>query len=60
MTTKELAADLGREVRYHTGNLWVACRILDAKRVYGDTRYLITPLAGRGEQWVSVSGLSFQ
>jgi hypothetical protein len=32
--------------------LAIAVRVLDVKSAYGCRRYLVTPLAGLGEEWV--------
>jgi hypothetical protein len=33
--------------------MYVQFRIMDYKTAYGQSRYLITPVSGTGEQWVS-------
>lgn len=33
--------------------LTVSVRVLDAKSAYGQDRVLITPLDGKGEQWIA-------
>lgn len=35
------------------GTLAVRVTILDARRVWNRTDYLVTPVAGSGQQWVS-------
>lgn len=53
-----LSRYIGLEVPYTIGSLDILVKILDAKRSYGHTNYLITPLAGSRCVWVR-SGLTF-
>lgn len=52
MTTLDLRDYIGLEVPWRTGQLQVQVRIVDCKRSYGRVRYLITPVAGTGQQWI--------
>jgi len=51
-TLGDLSRYIGLEVPWSTGNLEVTVRILDCKRAYGRTTYLITPVTGRKSAWV--------
>jgi hypothetical protein len=52
MTTIGLSHYIGLVASWRTGSLSVAVRIVDCKRSYGRVRYLITPVAGTGQQWI--------
>lgn len=52
MTTTDLSRYIGLECLWTTGGLDFLVRILDVKRAYGRTRYLITPLSGSRSMWV--------
>ena len=52
MTTLDLHEYIGLEVPWHIGELHIQVRILDCKRAYGRTRYLIQPITGTGQQWI--------
>ncbi len=55
MTTREMLPAIGQELLVTCESLQVRCRVLDVKTSYGRPRLLITPIAGRGEQWVEMS-----
>lgn len=52
MTTIGLSHYIGFVASWRTGSLSFSVRILDCKRAYGRTRYLIQPIAGTGQQWI--------
>lgn len=54
----DLSRYVGQECRYYVNGLMITVKILAAKRSYGRTRYLITPLAGSKSMWVQ-DGLQF-
>jgi hypothetical protein len=65
MNTKELMQYIGKEADLSfrgfavtTGQLVVRVRITDCKQAYGNTRMLVTPVAGSGQVWVDESRLS--
>lgn len=63
MKLSEIARNIGREgLLTDTANsdMRYPVRVLDAKSAYGSVRYLITPLGGLGEVWVSDSRLKFE
>ena len=54
MTTLELQERIGQRARLCVEtSLTVVVQIRDARTVYGRTDYLVTPVEGSGEQWVS-------
>lgn len=57
MTAHDLSRYVGLEVLWTTGSIDVLCKILQVKKAYGRTRYLITPLSGSRSMWVQ-DGLS--
>lgn len=57
MSTLDLSRYIGLEVPYNLGSMDILVTILDCKRSYGHTNYLITPLAGSRCMWVR-EGLS--
>lgn len=52
MTTLALSSFIGLSAPWKVGALQVQVRILDCKRAYGRTRYLIQPVTGTGQQWI--------
>lgn len=52
MTALNLSRLLGLDCLYTVNGLEIAVRILDAKRSYGRTRYLVTPIQGSKSVWV--------
>ncbi len=49
----DLAALVGRRGRARVGAFHVDVRVLDVKQAYGETRYLVEPIAGEGVAWVT-------
>lgn len=43
---------VGHEVVIRLSGFKVLATVLDVKKVYGKTRYLVTPVAGSGSCWV--------
>ena len=59
MTTKSSLQMIGRIGTVKDGALVYQVTIVDVKESYGRTRYLVTPVAGSGEDWrenVSIEG----
>jgi hypothetical protein len=53
-TALELIQPVDKKAKYRvTQHLWIEVEILDTKMSYGRTLYLITPVAGCGNQWVT-------
>ena len=48
---KELLAAIGKTGTIELNGLSVSVTILDVKRSYGHTRFLVTPVAGEGQAW---------
>jgi hypothetical protein len=48
---KELMEAVGKKGLVYLEGLKVEVEILDVKNSYGNTRYLIKPVAGTGEVW---------
>ena len=57
MTALNLSRLIGIDCLYTVNGLEIAVRIVDAKRSYGRTRYLVTPINGSKSVWVE-TGLS--
>lgn len=53
MTAGNLAAYIGCTANLAVGELIIAVEILDARKVWNRTDYLVRPIAGSGQQWVS-------
>ena len=55
-----LRLKVGQEVLVSTGigDVWIDAVIEDAKHVYGEPRFLVRPLSGIGNAWVTTSRLS--
>ncbi len=49
---RELMQAVGRVGTIQVGAIRVRVTVLDAKRAYGHVRYLVSPVAGDGEQWM--------
>jgi hypothetical protein len=60
MTANELAKAIGQTGSILIDSLRVSVRILDGKVSYGNPRYLITPVSGTGEQWVSADRVKIE
>lgn len=54
-TAANLAVFIGCTGTLHTGDLHIAVTVLDARRVWDRTDYLIRPVSGSGQQWVSAA-----
>ena len=52
MTALNLSRLIGIDCLYTVNGLEIAVRIIDAKRSYGRTRYLVTPIQGSKSVWV--------
>lgn len=53
-TTTELASPIGKQGVYDIGtDLDFQVRIVDTRQRYGQTDYLIEPVAGQGRKWVA-------
>lgn len=58
-TFNELQQYINRKMDINLGELQVSIVILDIKMSYGRTRFLVSPVTGKGEVWVeSIIGLS--
>ncbi len=54
MSIKDMADKIGLHATWTPSNgVHVDVRIQDVRRAYGRTDYLITPIAGTGETWVT-------
>jgi hypothetical protein len=53
VSVQEAAALVGTERLVKFEQVRVRCRIWDVKQAWGETRVLVTPINGSGEQWVS-------
>ncbi len=52
MTYNEAAALIGKVREIDVNGLAVDVMVNDVKQAYGRTRYLVSPVAGRGQVWV--------
>lgn len=59
-TSANLAAVIGSTASLHSEgyDLTFEVSIKDAREVWGRTDYLVTPVAGTGEKWVSAERVS--
>ena len=53
-TATELIPAVGALVSVRFESVLVACRVLDAKRVWNAVRLEVTPIQGSGSQWVEL------
>lgn len=53
MTAANLAIFVGCTGTLRSGDLKVRISIVDVRTVWNRTDYLVTPVAGSGQQWVS-------
>ncbi len=61
MNALELSKAIGQHATVRLEQtLFVSVSILDAKKVYGTIRYLITPVSGTGSQWVNADRVTIQ
>ena len=58
MTTTEMAQAIGKPVLYESHGLQFVCVVVDIKVSYGQPRFLITPMKGKGETWVEIGTIS--
>ena len=58
MTTLEMAAAIGKPVLYESHGLQFVCAVVDIKISYGQPRFLITPMKGKGQTWVEIGTIS--
>lgn len=59
MSTLTLSQFIGELGTINQGGLYVDVKVLDAKQAYGCTRFLVSPVAGCGEVWVSSVRVDF-
>lgn len=59
-TAITIAPFIGKRGTINQGGLFVDVQVLDAKSAYGCTRFLVSPMAGSGEVWVSAERVKFQ
>jgi hypothetical protein len=52
MTLIEMQGMLGKRAHIAVGGLLVEVTVLDGKVSYGQTRWKVSPVSGRGEVWV--------
>ena len=52
MTCVAMAPAIGSKVRVQFEKITVDMYIQDVKHAYGNTRYLVTPIQGDGQQWI--------
>jgi hypothetical protein len=52
-TTNEMFQAIGKQGTINQGGLSVEVTVKDVKQAYGCTRFLVSPIAGHGEVWVS-------
>jgi len=56
---KEVINKLNKTAMYDMNGLKIEVTTIDFKTAWGNTRFLITPVAGTGEIWVLESSLYF-
>lgn len=52
MTLVEMQGMLGKRAHIAVGGILVEVTVLDGKVSYGQTRWKVAPVSGRGEVWV--------
>lgn len=52
MTTIDLQKYIGKKGIMKVNGLEIDVKIIDAKFSYGNYRYLVTPVSGKGEVWI--------
>lgn len=61
MSTKALAETLGKVAEWEDGHgLKYEVTITDSRMRWGNVDYLVTPVAGQGERWVSGSSVQIK
>jgi hypothetical protein len=58
LTAQEMYPACGHTVMVRFGDIDVECRILDVKQSWGKPRFLVTPMAGQGDQWVELTRMT--
>lgn len=53
MNALTMSQFIGKIGTVNQGGLYVDVKVLDAKKSYGCIRFLVSPMAGSGEVWVS-------
>jgi hypothetical protein len=58
MSSNELAklGHVGKLAEVEIAGLVITCRVVDIRRVFGRIEVQVSPVSGRGEKWVDVSG----
>jgi hypothetical protein len=59
MNAKQLAEKIGTKTTLHIEKLQIQVTILDGRQTFGRTEYLVSPLSGTGEQWVTTDRLTW-
>lgn len=59
MSALTMSQFIGKIGAVNQGGLYVDVKVLDAKQAYGCARYLVSPMAGSGEVWVSAVRVRF-
>lgn len=54
MTATEMIPAVGQRVMVRCDELNVDCKVIDVKTAWGKPRLLVAPVAGSGQQWVSL------
>lgn len=54
----KLAAAIGKKAVANMEDLKFGVEILDVRKVWSRVDYLVKPIAGKGEQWISGSRIS--
>ncbi len=57
MTATQLGARVGQLVYLQASGLEVLCKVVDAKRSYGQERVRIEPMEGKGQAWVATTSV---
>ncbi len=57
MTALEMHDAIGKPVMYDGNGLEFLCMVKDVKTGWGKPRFLIVPMAGKGEKWVEFSSI---
>ena len=55
MNVKELAEFIGKTIHIQVEDFVIPVTVVNAKKSYGRTRYLVKPLSGQGVVWVEDS-----
>jgi hypothetical protein len=60
MNALELSQAIGHVAELTADGIRVLVHIMDAKHVYGCTRYLVTPVSGSDQVWVDAMRVKIQ